>query len=195
VISFIDSRIYRRALTREFRGECGAEEVLQGEGMTSRRRGTPASQGPCWECVTNFSKIIFITLSLYNFYYFVSFIVPFIVLYMEHAATSWYPQVFKNVGRQHDIRFKIKIAIFAERYPFLSPQFFLLCLFILNMSKLKKGRSWYFQVFGICFTERYPFYRHRVTNVKIVFQADFENDDWKAGSIAVARWTSMRLSL
>jgi len=41
------------------------------------------------------------------------------------------------------------------------------------------------------------------TNVKIVFLADFENDDWKetkymdqkAGSIAVARWTSMRLSL
>jgi len=23
----------------------------------------------------------------------------------------------KNVGQQHDIRFKIKIAIFAERYP------------------------------------------------------------------------------
>jgi len=41
------------------------------------------------------------------------------------------------------------------------------------------------------------------TNVKIAFLADFENDDWKetkymdqkAGSIAVVRWTSMRLSL
>jgi len=39
--------------------------------------------------------------------------------------------------------------------------------------------------------------------VKIVFLVDFENDGWKetkymdqkAGSIAVVRWTSMRLSL
>jgi len=33
---------------------------------------------------------------------------------MEHAATS--PSFSKNVSRQHDIPFKIKI--FAERYPF-----------------------------------------------------------------------------
>jgi len=68
------------------------------------------------------------------------------------------------------------------------------------MSKLKRGMSWYFrylQVFGICRSSPSDilFYRHRATNVKIAFQTDFENDDWKAGSIAVARWTSMQLSL
>jgi len=31
--------------------------------------------------------------------------------------------------------------------------------------------------------------------MKIAFLADFENDGWKAGSIAVAHWTSMRLNL
>jgi len=46
-----------------------------------------ASEGPCRKCVTNFGKIIFITLSLYNFHYFVLFIVPFIILYIEHATT------------------------------------------------------------------------------------------------------------
>jgi len=59
--------------------------------MTSQGEGElrgMASQGPCRECVTNFGKIIFITLSLYNFDYFVPFLVPSIVLYIEHAATS-----------------------------------------------------------------------------------------------------------
>jgi len=52
------------------------------------------------------------------------------------------------------------------------------------------------------FAERYPFLLMTpATNVKIAFLADFENDwkekymDQKAGSIGVARWTSMRLSL
>jgi len=107
-----------------------------------------ASQGPCQKCVTNFGKIIFITLSLL-----LSFI-----LNMSQRLNI--PKFFKNVGRQHDIRFKIKI--FAKRYPFFID-----------------------------------------TNMKIAFLADFENDGWKetkymdqkAGSIAVVRWTSMRLSL
>jgi len=79
------------------------------------------------------------------------------------------------------------------------------------MSKLKRGISWYFQVFGICrsstidipfkikiaiFAERYPFfYWHRTTSVKIAFLADFENDGWeemkymaqKASSVAIVR--------
>jgi len=72
------SSIVRRVLTRELRGECGAGGFSVARGMMSRGRGDSGVTRPLY--VTNFDKII---LSLYNFYYFV----PFIALYMEHAAT------------------------------------------------------------------------------------------------------------
>jgi len=85
----------------------------------------------------------------------------------------------------------------------------LLLSFILNIPQ----RPQVFQNIGrrhdIClkikiFAERYPFLvMTPATNVKIAFLADFKNDGWKetkcmdqkAGSIAIVRWMSIRLSL
>jgi len=75
------SSIVRPVLTPELRGECGAGGGLGG-GRGSPWRGAWRYEGeegipeygvtiPCQECVTNFGKIIFIALFLYNFYYFV----------------------------------------------------------------------------------------------------------------------------
>jgi len=79
--SYLTSSIIGRVLTRELRGKCGEGGVLRGvRNDVTRGGGTPASQGLCQECVTNFGKIIFITLSLS--------LPLFIVLYIEHAATG-----------------------------------------------------------------------------------------------------------
>jgi len=123
----------------------GREGFFGARGMTSRGRGAPgmALQGrgdsgitrPL--CVT--SEIIFITLPYYNFYYFVPLqfllLCHFIIFIILSLLLSFIlnilqrPQVFKNVSRQHDIPFKIKI--FAERYLFYHNNFYYFVPFII----------------------------------------------------------------
>jgi len=78
-------------------------------------------------------------------------------LYIEYVTGK------RHVFVSSSFSFIRYLYIFIERYPFfLSAQFFLLCLFILNMSKLERGTSWYPQVFFIrylyIFAEQYPFF-------------------------------------
>jgi len=100
-------------LTRELRGECGARRFSVARNMTSWGRGSPRHS-----VTSPLSGLRNVWISIINNFSTLSLLLSFILNLPQHEkGTSWYTQVFKNVNQQ-DIHFKIKIAIFAERYPF-----------------------------------------------------------------------------